>query len=183
MKKILTNLALALLIAAGATGCMSGIVKNTFVSYAEPTSGDLAHVRLIGSRDVKVFPASDCPSSDVPGFGYPAGPQLGGQRKRDLGMPKTGQEPGHYVEIAARGDEPITATFNLGRTEGRFVYTCRVAHTFVPKAGHNYEMDADWIGSTCIGAVYEILPSATGFERKRVASREAVCPNAAPERT
>lgn len=97
------------------TGCASigDQIKDEFSSYAEPKEGELAHIRLIGSRQVKVYPNSTCVNPGAPGSGYPNGWQMYGQRKRDLGMPKLPQTPRHYIEIAARAAQPITAAFSF----------------------------------------------------------------------
>ena len=147
----------------------------------------MAHIRLIGSRNVKVYPNSACVSYTVPGSGYPAGPQMGGQRKRDLGMPKALPMPKHFVEIAARANEPITASFafhtesyipgvaGTGMPGTRSSAGCTSAASFVPQAGRNYEMTATWSsGSHCAVQVFEIRDGAT---RTPVLSREAEgCP-------
>ena len=49
--------------AIGASSLLSGCfvkstLKSELSSYAEPTTGDLAHIRLIGSRNVKVYPGT-----------------------------------------------------------------------------------------------------------------------------
>lgn len=76
------------------SGCfIKEVVKSELSSYDEPKHEDVAHLRVSGSRNIKVYPNSVCVSPDVPGSGYPAGPQMGGQRKRDLGMPKTPDTP------------------------------------------------------------------------------------------
>ena len=181
-KSQLKSLPLLLVAAAAGTGCtmMGNFVKSELSAYAEPTTGELAHVRLVGSRNVKVYPASTCPSVYVPGSGYPAGPQMGGQRKRDLGMPKTGHEPKHFVEIAARGDEPITTAFQIGRYKGQWQQSCYVANTFVPQTGRNYEVTATWMGDRCVAAVYEIVKGAAGYQRSRVPTATATCPQTEP---
>ena len=103
------------LISALMLGCstLNGFVNGELSRYAEPTEGPLAHIRLMGSRNVKLYPNSGCVSVAVPGSGYPVGPQMGGQRKRDLGMPKAAEMPKHYVEVAARAEERITAAFSF----------------------------------------------------------------------
>ena len=92
------------------SGCfIKEVAKSELSSYNEPKQEDAAHLRVSGSRNIKVYPNSVCVSPDVPGSGYPAGPQMGGQRKRDLGMPKTPDTPKHFVEMAVRPGQPITA--------------------------------------------------------------------------
>ena len=80
----------ALVTVALTTGCswVGDTIKSELSTYAEPKDGELSYLRLVGSRNVKVYPNSLCADLTVPGSGYPAGPQMGGQRKRDLGMPK-----------------------------------------------------------------------------------------------
>lgn len=96
--RIARSIASALVATTALSGCfVANTVKSEFSSYAEPTGESLAHIRLIGSRNVKVYPNSTCARLDVPGGGYPVGPQLGGQRKRDLGMPKLADTPKHFV--------------------------------------------------------------------------------------
>jgi len=82
------------------SGCfVTCTIKSEFSAYAEPISEDVARIRLIGSGNVKVYPNSTCARADVPGSGWPAGPQLGGQRKRDIGMPKLADTPKHYSRL------------------------------------------------------------------------------------
>lgn len=146
------------------SGCfVANTVKSELSSYAEPTGENLAHIRLIGSRNVKVYPNSTCARLDVPGGGYPAGPQWGGQRKRDLGMPKMRDTPKHFVEIAANPDQPIATTFALyaeshrapiagvpGMPGSKTSSGCRVTASFVPEANANYEARALWGGNRCV---------------------------------
>lgn len=181
-KSHLKTLFLLIATAIGTSGCVIGtIVKSELSAYAEPTTGELAHIRLIGSRNVKVYPASTCPSVNVVGSGYPAGPQMGGQRKRDLGMPKIQVAPKHYVEIAARAGEPITAAFTVGRYQGAYQLSCSVAGTFVPQAGRNYEMVASWMGTQCVAQAYEIVSAGELNERRRVPTIAAQCARPDPE--
>ena len=169
---------LTLALATSAAGCsaLSNQVKSELSAYAEPSSGELAHIRLVGSRDVKVYPAATCPNVNVLGGGYPAGPQIGGQRKRDLGMPKTGGEPKHYVEIAARAGEPIAAAFALARYAGPRLLNCYVTNTFIPQAGRNYEIEARFIGSQCVAVLYEVVPDSSGFKKSLLPTKSANCP-------
>lgn len=144
-------------------GCsfIGDTVKSEMSSYAEPKDGSLAYIRLIGSRNVKVYPNSICTSFNVPGSGYPAGPQMGGQRKRDIGMPKTAGMPKHFVEIAARADEPIAVRFSFhretispgiagtGMPNSRSSASCTSAKAFTPKSGENYEAIANGLTGDC----------------------------------
>jgi hypothetical protein len=167
----------------GATGLLSGCfvrstIKSELSAYAEPAEGELAHIRLIGSRNVKVYPGSTCVSYTVPGSGYPAGPQMGGQRKRDLGMPKAVPMPKHFVEIAARADQPMTAGFSwytesispgvagTDMPSTRSSSGCYVAHSFVPQAGQNYEMSARWDRNGCSVEVVRLLQDPAGLVRR-----------------
>ncbi|HET6395663.1 MAG TPA: hypothetical protein VFF91_02370 [Pseudoxanthomonas sp.] len=141
-------------------GCswVGNTIRSELSTYAEPTSGDMAHIRLIGSRNVKVYPNSRCVSHTVPGSGYPAGPQMGGQRTRDIGMAKAVGLPRHYVEIAAVAGQPITIGFSFyipsytpglagtGAPGRHNASSCHVARSFVPEAGGNYEVIAHWWG-------------------------------------
>ena len=171
-------------------GCWIGsTIKSELSAYLEPTSGDLAHIRLIGSRNVKVYPDSTCVSYEVPGSGYPAGPQMGGQRKRDLGMPKAAVMPKHYVEIAASAGQPISAAFSFYRESSkpgipgtgapgtRSSASCYAASSFVPQAGRNYEMVSVWTQGDCAVQVYELVRGANGLQRSAVVSQPAgSCP-------
>lgn len=174
-------------------GCsfVSEAIKSETSAYAEPTGIPSAHIRLIGSRNVKVYPNSECASYLVPGSGYPAGPQMGGQRKRDLGMPKPTSTPNHYVEIAARAGEPITAAFafhaesylpgaaGTGMPATRNSASCTAAASFVPQVDRHYEMTATWLsGSRCAVQVFEISQDASGvYRRTPVLNRSAEgCP-------
>lgn len=184
-------LGVTVLICAGVTGCsfIGDTIKSELSSYAEPHDGERAHIRLIGSRNVKVYPDSTCVSHLVPGSGYPAGPQMGGQRKRDLGMPKSAEMPKHYVEIAASAGQPISAAFSFYRessmpgTPGtgapgtRNSASCYAAGSFVPQVGRNYEVVSHWVAGDCAVQVYELVQGAGGLQRARVESRAAQgCP-------
>jgi hypothetical protein len=169
----------AICIAAGCTW-IGDTIKSELSAYAEPTDGPLAHIRLAGSRDVKVYPNSTCVSTEVPGSGYPAGPQMGGQRKRDLGMPKPPGLPRHYVEMAARAGEPITAGFSFytpsisggiagtGASTTRSSSSCYAASAFVPEAGQHYEMTAQLRGNMCIATVVRLEGGKNGGPWLRV---------------
>lgn len=160
-----------MLVPLGGCSAFGGFVASELSRYAEPVDGPLAHIRLIGSRNVKLYPNSDCVSIAVPGGGYPAGPQLGGQRKRDLGMPKTDDVPGHYVEAAARAGEPITAAFSFyaesyspgvagtGAPGTRRSASCFAAGSFVPEDGGNYEVSAKWRADGCDVRVMRLVTS------------------------
>jgi hypothetical protein len=177
-------------VALGGCALLSGcfikeVVKSELSSYDEPKQDGVAHLRVAGSRNVKVYPNSTCVSSDVPGSGYPAGPQMGGQRKRDLGMPKTLDMPGHFVEMAVRPGQPITAGFSFyfesqrpaaGRpgTVERGSASCYQARSFVPEPDQNYEMRAYWTSVGCSVEVTQLVISDTGsIERRAVASESA----------
>lgn len=176
------------------TGCfVKNTIKSELSSYAEPTAGDLAHIRLVGSRNVKVYPDSTCVSYEVPGSGYPAGPQMGGQRKRDLGMPKSAVMPKHYVEIAATPGQPISAAFSFYRESSlpgipgtgapgtRSSASCYAASSFVPQIGRNYEMVSVWTQGDCAVQVYELVQGANGLQRSPVVSQPAgSCPATNP---
>lgn len=182
-----------------AMGLLSGCfvrdtVKSELSAYAEPIDGEVAHIRLIGSRNVKVYPNSTCVSYTVPGSGYPAGPQMGGQRKRDLGMPKPLPMPKHFVEIAARADQPITAAFSwhsestlpgaagTGMPITRRSASCYVAHSFVPKADQSYEVVASWNRVDCSLEVMQLVSDAYGQVRRvSVPSQPAASCPASPE--
>lgn len=177
-------------------GCswVGNIVKSELSAYAEPADGPLAYVRLIGSRNVKVYPGSTCVGLNVVGGGYPAGPQMGGQRKRDLGMQKLPGTPGHFVEIAARSGEPLTMAFSFYRTSYSGGYAgatdplrssshCNVAHSFVPETGEQYEVVAGWSGGRCSIDVAWLVPdTASGiWQRVPVPSHPAPdCSSAIP---
>lgn len=169
-------------------GCsfVSNASRSELSAYAEPEDGDLAHVRLLGSRNVKIYPNSSCHSFDVPGSGYPAGPQMGGQRTRDLGIPKPGSMPKHFVEMVARADESITASFSYyseltipgaagtGAPSMRRSSSCSVARRFVPRSGRNYEMAANWLSADqCSVQVFEIVAEGDGYTRRPVPSQTA----------
>lgn len=177
------------------SGCfVASTVKSELSSYAEPTGENLAHVRLIGSRNVKVYPNSTCARLDVPGGGYPAGPQLGGQRKRDLGMPKMPDTPKYYVEIAARADQPIAATFSFYAESHRPPVAglpgmpgtttsagCTVTGSFVPDANANYEARAFWSGRGCVVFVNRLVEVDGLVQRVPVAPPEkTTCAPAVP---
>ncbi|WP_342316406.1 hypothetical protein [Lysobacter sp. FW306-1B-D06B] len=178
---------LAIAVAGLISGCfVKNTIKSELSTYAEPTDGALVHIRLIGSRNVKVYPSSTCVAYTVPGSGYPAGPQMGGQRKRDLDMPKPGAMPKHFVEVAARADEPITASFShyseltipgaagAGAPNTRRSSSCIVARSFVPQSGRNYEMTANWLSAgLCSVQVFEIVAEGAGYTRRPVPSRIA----------
>ncbi len=180
----------ALVAALSLSGCfVASTVKSELSSYAEPIGDNLAHIRLIGSRNVKVYPNSTCARLDVPGGGYPAGPQWGGQRKRDLGMPKLPDTPKHYVEIAARADQPIATTFAFyaesyrppiagvpGMPGTKTSSGCRVTGSFVPEANANYEARALWGGNRCVVLVSRLTEVDGHVRRVPVApSTETTC--------
>lgn len=172
------------------SGCfIKEVVKSELSFYDEPKQADSAHLRVAGSRNVKVYPNSTCVSSDVPGSGYPAGPQMGGQRKRDLGMPKTSDIPKHFVEMAVRPGQPITAGFSFylesqrpaaGRPSSveRGSASCYQARSFIPEPGQNYEMRAHWTSSGCGVEVSQLLTNADGSVGRRTISSEPAgsCP-------
>jgi len=184
--RVATGFAFAVVTAGLLTGCfVKTTLKSELSSYAEPTTGDLAHIRLIGSRNVKVYPGSACVSYEVPGSGYPAGPQMGGQRKRDLGMPKDAGVSKHYVEIAANAGQPISAAFSFHRESSmpgipgtgapgtRSSASCYAAGSFVPQPGRNYEMVSHWVAGDCAVQVYELVEGTNGLHRLAVDSRPA----------
>ncbi|KAF1685726.1 hypothetical protein B1992_11060 [Pseudoxanthomonas broegbernensis] len=162
-----------------ACGWVGQTLKSELSAYAEPTEGDVAHLRLIGSRNVKVYPDSVCAGVSVPGGGYPAGPQMGGQRTRDIGMPKRPGLPEHYVEIAVRAGQPITVSFNYyreshsvgiagtGAPGHRQSSVCQSMATLVPVAGESYEMEAAWGSDTCQieGARLVRMPGTQAWHR------------------
>lgn len=179
---------LALLALVGGCSWIGNTIKSEFSAYAEPTDGPLAHVRLIGSRNVKVYPASTCVGNNVVGGGYPAGPQMGGQRKRDLGMPKLPGTPRHFVEIAARSDEPLTMAFSFYRASYSGGYAgastpqqssshCYAAHSFIPEPGGQYEAVARWAGGRCSIDVVRLAPDAASGIWQRI----SVPSNPAPD--
>lgn len=172
------------------SGCFIGeVVKSELSSYDEPKQDGVAYLRVVGSRNVKVYPDSTCVSSDVPGSGYPAGPQMGGQRKRDLGMPKTTDVPKHFVEMAVRPGQPITTGFSFyfesqrpaagrpGSVE-RGSTSCYQARSFVPEANQNYEMRAHWTSQGCSVEVSQVLANDYGSVTRRPISSEPAgsCP-------
>lgn len=177
------------------SGCfIKGVIKSELAAYDEPQQGDVAHIRLIGSRNVKVYPNSDCVGGSVTGGGYPAGPQMGGQRKRDLGMPKPADMPRHYVEIAALADQRIAAKFSFymesqtavaGRpgTVDRNSASCSVARSFIPEAGQSYEVRTDWDREGCAVMVFRLVADGAGSVRRLpVPSANApACPTAASQ--
>jgi hypothetical protein len=162
------------------SGCVIGeIVKSELSAYDEPQSGDLAHIRLIGSRNVKIYPNNTCTVALSPGSGYPAGPQMGGQRKRDLGMPKSADMPKHYVEIAARAGQPIAAGFafhaettqpgiaGTGMPNQRSSSDCYASASFIPQAGQNYEMATSWrFGQGCVIQIWQLVVNNDGVVRR-----------------
>ncbi|WP_394003252.1 hypothetical protein ACF3M1_01490 [Luteimonas sp. WGS1318] len=177
------------------SGCfVASTLKSELSRYAEPTGEDLAHIRLIGSVNVKVYPNSTCARLDVPGGGYPAGPQLGGQRTRDLGMPKMADTPRHFVEIAARPGEPIAARFafyteqirpgiaGTGMPNTKETSFCNVTGSFVPEANANYEARASWDRDACVLIVHRLVEVDGQLQRVPVARpAETTCGPAATE--
>ena len=167
-----------MLFSLGGCSTFGGFIASELSRYAEPVDGPLAHLRLVGSRNVKLYPNSGCVSIAVPGSGYPAGPQMGGQRKRDLGMPKAKEMPKHYVEVAARAEERITAAFSFhsesyspgipgtGAPGTRRSAGCFAAGSFVPVAGENYEVTSIWRGDGCGVRVVRLVTSPTGNLRR-----------------
>lgn len=165
-------------------GCswVGNMVKSELSAYAEPKKGELSYIRLIGSRNVKVYPDSVCANLEVPGSGYPAGPQMGGQRKRDLGMPKPAPMPKHYVEIAARAQQPITIAFSFysesispgiagtGVPATRASSTCYAVGRFIPEAGKQYEVVSNGTRN-CLVTIVELVSDKTGsnWQRRPVA--------------
>lgn len=161
------------------SGCViKEIVRSELSSYDEPKQEGVAHLRVSGSRNVKVYPNSVCVSSDVPGSGYPAGPQMGGQRKRDLRMPKTPDTPKHFIEMAVRPGQPITAGFTFyfesqrpadgrpGSVE-RASAGCYQARSFVPEPSQNYEMRANWTSHGCSVEVTQLFTQSDGSVVRR----------------
>ena len=174
------------------SGCfIKEIVRSELSSYDEPKQEDVAHLRVSGSRNVKVYPNSVCVSPDVPGSGYPAGPQMGGQRKRDLRMPKTPDTPKHFVEMAVRPGQSITAGFTFyfesqrpaagrpGSVE-RASAGCYQARSFVPEPSQNYEMRANWTSYGCNVEVTQLFTQSDGSGVRRSVPSEAAgsCPAA-----
>jgi hypothetical protein len=170
-----------MMVATLLTGCgLADTVRSELSTYAEPTGTDVAHIRLIGSRNVKVYPGSTCASNEVPGSGYPAGPQLGGQRKRDLGMPKLASTPKHYVEIAARPLEPLTVGFMVqsdqiigyapSRTGTRMLKQttgCQGLATFVPEVNGQYEVVLNGSPRSCWVTVHALVEQEPSNEWDR----------------
>lgn len=169
-------------------GWVEGTARSELSAYAEPTSADVAHIRLIGSRNVKVYPDSTCASHSVPGSGYPAGPQMGGQRRRDLGMPKLASTPAHYVEMAAKPIEPITVSFAVqsqrviapanpatGAPMLRQTSGCQGMRSFVPQAKGQYEVVLEGSSRNCWVTVYKLVEddSHRGWTRETVESLPA----------
>ena len=165
-------------------GCawVGNTVKSELSAYAEPKEGELSYIRLIGSRNVKVYPGSLCANVNVPGSGYPAGPQMGGQRKRDLGMPKPAPMPKHYVEISARAHQPIAIAFSFysesispgiagtGAPATRASSTCYAVGRFIPEAGKQYEVVSNGIRN-CLVTIVELVNDTSGsnWQRRPVA--------------
>ncbi len=179
------------------TGCASigDQIKDEFSSYAEPKEGELAHIRLIGSRQVKVYPNSTCVNPGAPGSGYPNGWQMYGQRKRDLGMPKLPQTPRHYIEIAARAAQPITAAFSFQTSlfpqktpwssGGNVINVnlCNIAYSFVPVAGAHYEVVARENRRVCSVDLTQLTPAADGtWHAVHVPGREVGHCGTSPQR-
>lgn len=170
VKMVMRVLAVAAIALVLGCAWVGNTVRSELSAYAEPAGEELAHIRLIGSRNVKVYPNSTCASLSVPGGGYPAGPQMGGQRTRDLGMPKLPVTPRHYVEIAARANEPITmafsfqstrvisppnpATRSMGRSQSS---SCYVTRSFVPDVGEYYEAVATDEWSSCGVGIFRLI--------------------------
>lgn len=184
--RIAKCIASALVATTALSGCfVASTVKSELSSYAEPSGENLAHIRLIGSRNVKVYPNSTCARLDVPGGGYPAGPQWGGQRKRDLGMPKMHDAPKHFVEVAARPDQPIATTFAFyaeshrapiagvpGMQGSKTSSGCRVTGSFIPEANANYEARAIWGWRQCVVLVNRLVEVDGHVRRVPVAPAE-----------
>ena len=163
------------------SGCswVGNTVKSELSTYAEPRDGELSYLRLVGSRNVKVYPNSVCANLNVPGSGYPAGPQMGGQRKRDLGMPKPAPIPKHYVEIAARAQQPIAIAFSFysesvspgiagtGMPASRSSSSCYAVARFIPEAGKQYEVVSDGNARDCPTRILELSSDPSGSVWRR----------------
>ena len=166
----------ALVTVALTTGCswVGDTIKSELSTYAEPKDGELSYLRLVGSRNVKVYPNSLCADLTVPGSGYPAGPQMGGQRKRDLGMPKPAPMPKHYVEIAARAQQPIAIAFSfysesvspgIAGTDApatRNSSSCFTVARFIPQAGKQYEVVSGGNVRNCPVRILELTSDPSG---------------------
>ncbi|MBH5329730.1 hypothetical protein H9Q10_08620 [Eikenella sp. S3360] len=128
---------LPLLLALGA--CSS--VGTQFAKMSEPESGERARVRVVANMLVKGVPESDCLDWRKPGAGTIFGGMVGssGYRGRSLNMPDPHNVSGsrRSAEFYVRAGKPLT--LQLLNTPDSW-QTCSLAISFVPQAGHNYEV-------------------------------------------
>ncbi|WP_396616816.1 hypothetical protein ACHZ97_04365 [Lysobacter soli] len=102
---------------------------------------------------------------------------MGGQRKRDVGMPKAMPMPKHFVEIMARADQPISAGFSFyaestmpgvpgtGMPSSTRTVSRYGARSFIPQAGQNYEVTAGW-GNDCAVQVVQLVIDTNGVVQR-----------------
>lgn len=145
----------ALILSIGLTACAA--VGTQFAKMEEAQSGERARVRVAANMLVKAVPESSCLDWSKPGAGTIFGGIVGssGYRNRTIGMPNpNGLKGRNSGEFYVSGGKPFA--FQLTNTpESRM--RCGIDATFVPQAGHDYE----------ITVTTEILQSSGLFAPKR----------------
>lgn len=143
-------------------------VRSFSTAYVEPTTGDLARLRIRSNGMVRAVPGKTCVDWRTPGAGVMLAHRKGfaNLNDRDLGMPQEvyyspkdlsrrvysviSSERSTELRIAA--DQPITLNFiSDGSPQGGNIYRCASAISFVPERGMDYEIVFfdQGIGSRC----------------------------------
>ena len=136
MKKLLLLLPLCAL-----SGCTYlSAVGTQFKKMEEPQDGERARIRVVGNYvAMRGTPGSSCMDYRKKGAGTVIGGFIGstGYRGRSLGMPNPNDSTkGMFSEFYVRANEPVTLEIAADIT----MANCSFPATFIPEAGHDYEL-------------------------------------------
>lgn len=139
------------------------VLAGCAASYSVPTSGPTARVRVAvaqagpsAATNVNQFKSSKCESPVSLGY---FGGALNYSNNTSIGIPgsKT-HPPGQFLERVIEADSRQMFTFRTLYENKR----CFVTASFVPSAGHDYEMLVDWNSSHCRVRVGRIVSDGAG---------------------
>lgn len=137
MKKPLLLL-LSLCVLSGCT--FISAVGTQFKKMEEPQDGERARIRVVGNYiAMRGTPGSACMDYRKKGAGTVIGGFIGstGYRGRSLGMPNPNDSTkGMFSEFYVRANEPVTLEIAADIT----IANCSFPATFIPEAGHDYEL-------------------------------------------